>query len=375
MAEEEEDLSVFHGALLTALEKNEVEFFSQLLNEYIDWDDADSILGHGSDTRVFVLSILETIQSFNYPHFVEAFFEVLKQINPPPIRNEPYLSTKTQIFMLPEAEEGMLAWLHSVLPDPGLADMILELNGYDGDEELSLMLDRMTDLAPEYEKTAKQMDTILWVILKDVDQHPWDLQSNNRAMLNWLVPKAAPARSISKPDRADRFHLERLPDLHSALQTVLTHSSSIKIYQELLQVVIDDRNLWAIAGPFHPLAGQDITYIPENIDEMLDYLCPMFLNYGPISDNPLDNNYLLDEDDPSRNQEWFSGYCWECFNGIPERTWATRRPDESGGWFGCYCSWQCADWAAQGIQCQPDTYLMEKEMLLAAQRMIESIPH
>ena len=92
---EDEDSSRFYGALLTALEDNEVSHFTQILLENVDWDDADSILGHNSETRPFVQAILDIIYRFNNPRFLEVFLEILDRTNTPHFGDVPRLSIKT----------------------------------------------------------------------------------------------------------------------------------------------------------------------------------------------------------------------------------------------------------------------------------------
>jgi hypothetical protein len=39
--------------------------------------------------------------------------------------------------------------------------------------------------------------------------------------------------------------------------------------------------------------------------------------------------------------KWFTGACDYCFNQIPYKHWAVRRPLVTGGFLGCYCTWDC----------------------------------
>lgn len=64
----------------------------------------------------------------------------------------------------------------------------------------------------------------------------------------------------------------------------------------------------------------------------------MFFDYSTEHDqlNPQQDDYI--------NQDWFSNQCnhSECLNHIDYFWEAVRIPLLEGGWFGCYCSWDCA---------------------------------
>ncbi len=57
------------------------------------------------------------------------------------------------------------------------------------------------------------------------------------------------------------------------------------------------------------------------------------------------NCFTYDEDQDDQFQAeipaWFTGFCQVCNRQIKKRTYALRRPGLSGGWHGCYCSYEC----------------------------------
>jgi hypothetical protein len=102
----------------------------------------------------------------------------------------------------------------------------------------------------------------------------------------------------------------------------------------------DDPNFFKVYGPSNILPDQDLTG---------DDICSMFgcrmltcneYNEKDLAGEDIDiyaENYL---DTPS-DSDWFNGACAYCLNIIEHRHYAVRRPFTSGGWFGCYCSWEC----------------------------------
>lgn len=101
---------------------------------------------------------------------------------------------------------------------------------------------------------------------------------------------------------------------------------------ELLRPVIDlsarndlqeNKTLFRILGPANPLA--DASY-----DEMENGGCRMFTcAYFDFNE---DSGYIDD---------WFIGSCQQCLKRIRMRWHAVRRPRQTGGWLGCFCSFKC----------------------------------
>lgn len=57
------------------------------------------------------------------------------------------------------------------------------------------------------------------------------------------------------------------------------------------------------------------------------------------------NHFEIDEDtNHESGYDWYVGAdksCMKCRKYIPVREWAVRYPLNNGGWFGCFCSWDC----------------------------------
>ena len=96
--------------------------------------------------------------------------------------------------------------------------------------------------------------------------------------------------------------------------------------ESLLELAYN-KDIFRLYGPAHPLVDQDLT---EDTPSSKFGGCRMFLC----------DIYDYDEDfDIVR--DWFNGSCDICNNRIRMRWHAVRMPKPQGGWYGCYCSWEC----------------------------------
>lgn len=64
---------------------------------------------------------------------------------------------------------------------------------------------------------------------------------------------------------------------------------------------------------------------------------------------------LVFNNDDFVEEDWFTGECKTCEGPIKRRQYALRLPSEDGGWYGCFCSWDCLD----DVNCS----IVEKEMI------------
>lgn len=88
------------------------------------------------------------------------------------------------------------------------------------------------------------------------------------------------------------------------------------------------------------------------------------------------NEFEYDEDDEELVEQegvedWFTGNCEHCFLAIPNRVWCVRRPLLSGGWKGCYCSWQCVREGIYILELDPK----QENMLIARTNQMEADMH
>lgn len=73
---------------------------------------------------------------------------------------------------------------------------------------------------------------------------------------------------------------------------------------------------------------------------------------------------MVYKDEEWEERDWFTGSCQVCDSQIGRREYALRIPSESGGWYGCCCSWNCID--------SINTTDMELEMLNIMKDQLES---
>ncbi len=115
--------------------------------------------------------------------------------------------------------------------------------------------------------------------------------------------------------------------------------------QREINLVQDNVNLFRVLGPVNPSA--DIDYSELTIDVKDDY-GNLTGETEPDEDKIfggarmfLDLTAEYDEEYDEHMSEWFFGSCIECHRRIKHKHYAVRQPIITGGWFGCYCSWDC----------------------------------
>jgi hypothetical protein len=52
---------------------------------------------------------------------------------------------------------------------------------------------------------------------------------------------------------------------------------------------------------------------------------------------------IMEDDHGMNSVDWYIGYCITCGTDIEKRHHSLRKPQEGGGWKGCYCSFQCME--------------------------------
>lgn len=116
------------------------------------------------------------------------------------------------------------------------------------------------------------------------------------------------------------------------------------IYAKFMDTVRKDLHLFMKYGPVNEYIDEIYTII-RNDDNTLNHNtiyggARMFLDN---SSNP-DEEGFSTISTSKKPQEWFSGHCYVCKKKIKSYRYAVRLPMVTcGGWFGCYCSWECVD--------------------------------
>lgn len=111
------------------------------------------------------------------------------------------------------------------------------------------------------------------------------------------------------------------------------------------------------------LKDDEVKLVEKFIEKTFDFdkkKIDLFRLYGPSNVLTYGEDYEEIEDDPNSKcqdcrmlrctclqedeadtENWF-GKCGICENTIRDISWAVRAPHKNGGWYGCYCSFDCA---------------------------------
>lgn len=106
-----------------------------------------------------------------------------------------------------------------------------------------------------------------------------------------------------------------------------------------------DRQLFRTFGPAHPISGYQTTLdsrskVPcDKFGGCRMMLCYEFENIDPLTGEPYDVDIV--ENENYDLVDWFRNSCDYCLKKIRAKHHALRRPMISGGWVGCFCSWNC----------------------------------
>lgn len=109
----------------------------------------------------------------------------------------------------------------------------------------------------------------------------------------------------------------------------------------------DNTELFRTFGPSHINSGftniddSDNAYPCSRYGGCRMLLCVCIQDKSPLDQ---DDDFDVIEDDELEAQElkeWYKGACDFCNKRIVKKCYAFRRPHDTGGWFGCYCSPAC----------------------------------
>lgn len=135
--------------------------------------------------------------------------------------------------------------------------------------------------------------------------------------------------------------IEELADQLSKLSSekLDKYITPFKVDLEQVQAIQTDRNLFRVFGPVNPHPDDDysiLTTLDEDGNEVPDiekiYGGPrMFLSM----------EYEFDEDEDFAKDTWFTGSCFQCLRRIHKLCYARRKAMLRGGWYGCFCCFEC----------------------------------
>lgn len=131
--------------------------------------------------------------------------------------------------------------------------------------------------------------------------------------------------------------LDKLKTLNFAQLDELTQKFSVS--QQEINEVQDDIDLFRIFGPVNPYSDMDFSELTTFNSEGVEEPDENKIYGGPRMF--LDSTGEYDEENDEHLTNWFSGSCINCHKKIRHKHYAVRLPVITGGWFGCYCSWDC----------------------------------
>ncbi len=147
---------------------------------------------------------------------------------------------------------------------------------------------------------------------------------------------------------------------------------AIKVDPEEVARVRRDKNIFRVYGPANPYPDMDFS-------QMIDENGQMDANvvYGGAR-MFIDNSQEYDYDNDLPLENWFTGHCLQCSLKIRAYFHAVRLPHLTGGWSGCYCSWQCVrDYIEKDFETEDsdeyNKYILHVAILNAMEELINDI--
>ena len=159
------------------------------------------------------------------------------------------------------------------------------------------------------------------------------------------VPKSVAASIIAQELETEGLYLEGDDEENTSVLTEAlealspedysTFVESIQVDPEELREVRLDFNTFRVYGPCNPYPEFDLSkYQDEDglIDANVAFGGPRMF---------LDMSQEYDYDNDLEENDWFVGHCIQCSLKIKAYHYAVREPGIYGGWFGCFCKWDC----------------------------------
>lgn len=94
-------------------------------------------------------------------------------------------------------------------------------------------------------------------------------------------------------------------------------------------------DLFRVYGPVNPYLDEDFLHLKT--EEGIPDINVVTGGARMFSDMKIE----FDPDTDEALTTWFTGVCGACSKRIAAYHYAVRMPHQSGGWLGCYCSWDC----------------------------------
>jgi len=108
-----------------------------------------------------------------------------------------------------------------------------------------------------------------------------------------------------------------------------------KVDTEDVKDIRENPDLFRVYGPINAYYDTDFSTLTN--EEGHPDVSKIFGGARMFTDMQLEYDYEAE----MPIDDWFIGYCLECGDRIRSYHHAVREPNLSGGWIGCYCSWDC----------------------------------
>lgn len=317
-----------------------------------------------SEVDTLLNLILSTIASIDRKSSIPLIFKTWEQVYPE-IED---MSFYVHLFLIPAIKTPVLRYLSINLPEHSFQTVIDELISYDENDQVIFTLQKVMDVYGE-------QDRIRYENMRDSAEHRGNMlvyqffedlimETNDYAPIPpWMVylngkddlPKASEIKlpEYIVPDVPELSNEEAVEVLLSGLNNL-----GIEIEKEDLE---EGRKL--LLGELQVSTQlQKASLLETEIEKLslnslqndLDYFRVLgpsnpFFNSTPEqmkfggSRMFLANEFDYTEDDNIEDTptDWFQGFCEQCHLKIRRRWHAIRRPVDSGGWQGCFHSFEC----------------------------------
>ena len=335
-------------------------------------------------------AFLSIAAQHNQPSAIEPILKAWEQVYPT-LENASFYS---KMFLKPVFNVVMLKFLAINLTGQAFQTVIDDLISYDASENLTYALERVFDVYGKQTRLRLQNmsssaesrgNLLVYGFLQEKMEETNEFAPIPNWVKNFTGSVGLPKESQTKPPKyvPPKYQVLNPED---AVNLILTNFSSFG-------QTFDQDELDRIKDVFRAeYMTTNVFGRAEMLRESLDMLTladlqtdiQLFRILGPVclflhpspeqlefggSRMFLATEFDYDEDDGDDNvpADWFDGHCEHCHLRIRRRWHAVRRPMESGGWKGCFCSFLC---------CRKDLYDVETQMgfeNIAVRTMIDAI--
>lgn len=253
------------------------------------------------------LSLFLIISAIQQSEFTEAVPWILDSLLSQSSDSGSYCDPEARLFMHAELPVEMMTFVtNSARSRFSLAAVIDSLISLDSNDEV-------------YDACRKAL-----LVLGDTDFPSWvnfaneaDVQGNSMV---WLFCQHQARRTAPFSTRPP--YMRELTDRSLEVKEPKLELAEGESYEELIKRRTEDPELFRVWGPAN-------LQFAAAVEDVLD--------------GSADLRMFVDDRFTAEDQgTWFTGSCDQCWLRIKSPRYAVRKPMESGGWKGQYCSWDCA---------------------------------